>query len=60
MSMLDLPLEDAVSIASATPAAFLGLAGERGAIRAGHAADLVLLDDELQVRRTWIDGVADA
>lgn len=59
MSMLGLSIEDAVSIASATPAAFMGLAGERGAIRAGQAADLVLLDDDLQVRRTWIDGVSD-
>ncbi len=58
VSMLGLSLEDAVSIASATPAAFLGLAGERGAIAAGQAADLVLLDDDLQVRRTWIDGAS--
>jgi N-acetylglucosamine-6-phosphate deacetylase len=60
VSMLGLSVEDAVSIASATPAAFLGLAGQRGAITAGQAADLVLLGDDLQVRRTWIDGVADA
>jgi N-acetylglucosamine-6-phosphate deacetylase len=60
MSMMGLSVEDAVSIASATPAAFLGLAGERGAIRIGQAADLVLLDDDFQVRRTWIDGVSNA
>ncbi|MNY56136.1 N-acetylglucosamine-6-phosphate deacetylase [compost metagenome] len=60
MSMMDLSLEDAVAIASASPAAFLGLAGQRGAIAAGQAADLVLLDDALRVRRTWIDGTADA
>jgi len=59
MSMLGLSVEDAVSIASATPAAFLGLAGQRGAIKTGQAADLVLLDADLQVRRTWIDGVSD-
>jgi N-acetylglucosamine-6-phosphate deacetylase len=58
MSMMGLSLEDAVAIASTAPAAFLGLAGRRGAIRAGQAADLVLLDDALQVRRTWIDGVS--
>ena len=56
IAMLGLSLEDAVSIASATPAAFLGLAGARGAIKAGLAADLVLLDDALNVRQTWIDG----
>lgn len=58
VTMLGLSLEDAVAIASATPAAFLGLAGARGVIRPGAAADLVLLDDALQVRRTWIDGVS--
>lgn len=58
MSMLGLSLEDAVSIASSAPAAFLGLAGQRGIIKAGQAADLVLLDDALTVRRTWIDGVS--
>jgi N-acetylglucosamine-6-phosphate deacetylase len=58
VSMLGLSLEDAVSIASSAPAAFLGLTGQRGAIRVGLAADLVLLGDDLRVRRTWIDGVA--
>ncbi len=60
MSMLGLSLEQAVSIASAAPAAFLGLAGERGVIAAGQAADLVLLGDDLTVRETWIDGIASA
>ena len=57
VSMLGLSLEDAVSIAAGAPAAFLGLAGQRGAIRPGQAADLVLLDETLSVRSTWIDGV---
>jgi N-acetylglucosamine-6-phosphate deacetylase len=56
VSMLGLSLEDAVAIASRAPAAFLGLAAERGTIAAGQAADLVLLDDALNVRETWIDG----
>jgi N-acetylglucosamine-6-phosphate deacetylase len=60
MSMLGLSLNDAVAMASAAPAAFLGLAGQRGVIAAGQAADLVLLDDALNVRETWIDGAASA
>lgn len=43
-------------MASATPAAFLGLADARGAIAAGLAADLVLVEDDFTVSRTWIDG----
>jgi N-acetylglucosamine-6-phosphate deacetylase len=58
MSMLGLSLQDAVSIASGSPAAFLGLQDERGRIAVGQAADLVLLDDGLRVRETWIGGVA--
>ncbi|SFK15564.1 N-acetylglucosamine-6-phosphate deacetylase [Caulobacter sp. UNC279MFTsu5.1] len=58
VAMLGLSLEDALSIASAAPAAFLGLADRRGTIQPGQAADLVLLDKDVQVRRTWIDGVA--
>jgi len=55
-TMLDLSIEDAVAIASHSPAAFLGLADERGAIVPGLAADLVLLDEALQVREAWIAG----
>jgi N-acetylglucosamine-6-phosphate deacetylase len=50
-------LEDAVRMASATPAAFLGLR-EAGSIAEGKWADLLLADDELSVRRTWICGAA--
>lgn len=56
ISMLGLSLPYAVAIAASAPAAFLGLAGQRGVIAAGQAADLVLLDDDLNVRETWIDG----
>ena len=58
MSMLGLSVEDAVSIASASPAAFLGLSHQRGRIAVGQAADLALLDDDLKVRKTWIDGAS--
>jgi N-acetylglucosamine-6-phosphate deacetylase len=60
ISMLNLSLDDAVAMASASPAAFLGLSGQRGRIAVGQAADLLLLDDALQVRQTWINGAANA
>ncbi|HEY6870524.1 MAG TPA: N-acetylglucosamine-6-phosphate deacetylase [Novosphingobium sp.] len=43
-------------MASATPAAFLGLDAERGSIAPGLRADLVVLDAGLRVRQTWIGG----
>jgi N-acetylglucosamine-6-phosphate deacetylase len=56
MSMLELPLAAAVRMASATPAEFLGLASDTGRIAAGYRANLVLSDEQLNVRQTWIDG----
>ena len=49
-------LGDALTMASATPARFLGLQGETGAIAPGLRADLVLLDADRAVRRSWIGG----
>ena len=56
VSMLGLPLDTALRMASANPAAFLGLEGRVGRIAVGQRADLVELDDELAVINTWIDG----
>ncbi|MBD8524858.1 N-acetylglucosamine-6-phosphate deacetylase [Pseudomarimonas arenosa] len=53
---LDLPLQQAVHMASAAPAEFLGLSESTGSIRPGLRADLVLVDQQVQVLRTWIGG----
>jgi N-acetylglucosamine-6-phosphate deacetylase len=54
--MLGVPLPQAVRMASQIPAEFLGVAREYGRIAAGQRANLVLTDDDLTVRETWIDG----
>jgi N-acetylglucosamine-6-phosphate deacetylase len=54
---LGVPLADALRMASLTPAAFLRLDGVLGRIAPGYRASLVLLDDALVARATWIDGV---
>jgi N-acetylglucosamine-6-phosphate deacetylase len=43
-------------MASLSPAAFLRLDHELGRIAPGYRANLVLLDQDLSVRSTWIDG----
>jgi N-acetylglucosamine-6-phosphate deacetylase len=58
VNALGLPLEAALAMASRAPAEYLRLGSELGRIAAGYRADLVLLDDDLQVTETWIDGVA--
>lgn len=55
--LLGLPLDEAARMASTYPAEFLGLGGRCGRIAAGLQADLVLLDESLAVRSTWIAGV---
>ena len=54
--LLGLPLDEAARMASTYPAQFLGLDRRHGRIAPGQQADLVLLDDALQVRSTWIAG----
>ena len=55
-NLLALDLADASAMASGNPAAFLRLDHERGRIAPGFVADLVLLDDKLEVLDTWIAG----
>jgi N-acetylglucosamine-6-phosphate deacetylase len=54
--MLGLPLAEAARMASLYPACFLGIEDRLGRIAPGYAADLVLLDDAIEVRATWIAG----
>lgn len=49
------PLEDALAMASATPARLLGL-DDGGSITVGAVADLVVLDGDLRVRHTVVGG----
>jgi len=58
VELLGLPLEEAARMASTYPAKFLGIDDSRGRIAPGYAADLVLLDERLRVRTTWIGGDA--
>ncbi|PWK15633.1 N-acetylglucosamine-6-phosphate deacetylase [Tumebacillus permanentifrigoris] len=51
------PLADAVIMASSTPAAVLGLTDRKGQLASGYDADFVWLDDDHQVRATYIAGV---
>jgi N-acetylglucosamine-6-phosphate deacetylase len=54
--VLGLPVEVAAAAASTTPARVLGLSAVCGAIEPGLAADLVVLDEELEVDRVMVSG----
>jgi N-acetylglucosamine-6-phosphate deacetylase len=57
VDLLGLPLTEAVRLASAEPAAFLGLAGTLGRIAPGFRADLVAFDPRtIAVHQVWVAG----
>jgi N-acetylglucosamine-6-phosphate deacetylase len=60
VTMLGVPLEEAARMASTYPADFLGLGDTHGRIAPGCRADFTVIDAELRVTETWIDGVPQA
>jgi len=56
VALLEIPLVDALAMASRTPARFLGLDSELGLIAPGYRADLVAFNARFEVVETWISG----
>lgn len=52
-----IPLETAVAAATHHPARALRMDGKRGFLKTGRAADMVLLDDALDIRQVYLRGV---
>lgn len=53
---MGVPLEAAVRAATLTPARAIGIDGERGSLEAGKVADVVVLDEELNVKHVIVRG----
>lgn len=56
VNVMGIPLEDAVACATMNPAKEIGIYDTCGSITAGKAADLVLLDSELNVKAVYVNG----
>jgi N-acetylglucosamine-6-phosphate deacetylase len=56
VEILGIPLEKALSAASAVPARSMGMGAHKGVIAPGADADLVFLDEELRVMKTMVAG----
>ena len=54
---LGIPFPDAVRMLTANPAKLLGIEFKKGALRAGADADIVLLDENLQITNVWTRGL---
>lgn len=50
------PLPEAVTMASATPARIIGVADRKGSLEPGKDGDVVVLDDDLRVQATVVAG----
>jgi N-acetylglucosamine-6-phosphate deacetylase len=51
-----MPVEEAVRWGSINPASTLGIDGETGSIRVGKYADIVLMDDDFNIKTTLLKG----
>ena len=57
VKLLQMPLADALRLASHTPAQFLGMGDRLGRIAPGYRADLVTFQpDDIHVTATWVAG----
>jgi N-acetylglucosamine-6-phosphate deacetylase len=56
VEQVDVPLFEAVRMATLNPARALGLDEELGVLAPGARADLAVLDDALEVAMTFVDG----
>lgn len=55
INLAEIPLEDAVWMASKTPANILGLKG-KGDILPGYDADIIIFDNDINIEKTIING----
>lgn len=57
VEMAGIELDEAIRMASAYPAAMMGIAETHGTIGVGHNASMILIDENYKLRRSWIDGM---
>ena len=51
-----IPLEDSVRMASETPSKFMGVYDRKGSLQKGKDADILILDQDLNIRAVWAMG----
>lgn len=54
--LLDIGIGEAVRMASEYPATMMGLQHQLGAIKKDYLASMILVDEQLNLLRSWIDG----
>lgn len=52
----EIPLEDAVRMASETPARIMGIYDRKGSLEAGKDADIIIMNENLELQGVWTMG----
>lgn len=52
----DVPITEAVKMASATPARIIGMLDRKGTLEKGKDADIIIFDDEINIKTTIVEG----
>jgi N-acetylglucosamine-6-phosphate deacetylase len=56
VNLVNVPLQDAVRMASLNPATAIGVSDRKGSIELGKDADLIIFDDNLDVSWAAVQG----
>lgn len=56
IQMADVPLKDAVKMATATPARIMGIDNKKGSLVKGKDADIVIFDEHINIQKTIVKG----
>lgn len=56
VQLADIPLSDAVRMASETPARILKIDHNKGTIEKGKDADIIIFDDDIQIKQVFVGG----
>lgn len=56
IQLADVPLLEAIQMITTTPAAIMGVADRKGALVAGKDADIVIFDENIQVKTVFVEG----
>ena len=52
----EIPLADAVRMASETPARIMGIYDRKGSLEVGKDADIIIMDENLELQGVWSMG----
>ena len=56
VTMLNIPIQDAITMASLSPAKAIGVDNFKGSIEIGKDADMLLFDDNINISAVFING----